>query len=99
MTLLSRSSNSAPELAAGHHAAQVKRQDAAALQRLRHVAGSDALRKPLGDGRLAHASLADDRGVVLGPACESLHDAPDLRVAADDGVQLFRRALAASGQR
>ena len=52
-------------LGAGHHAGQVQRQDALVQQLLGHVAGGDALGQTLGDGRLAHAGLTDQHGVVL----------------------------------
>ena len=42
----------------------------------------------LDDGGLAHAGLADQDRVVLGPAREDLDHAADLVVAADDGVEL-----------
>ena len=53
-----------------------------------HVAGDDALGEALGDGRLADARLADERGVVLRPADEDLDDPLDLLLAADDRVEL-----------
>ena len=81
-------------LGAGHHAAQVERQHALAAQDLRHVAVDDLLRQPVGDGRLAHARLADERRVVLGAPAEHLDHALDLFVAADDRVE-----LAVAGQR
>src|SRR5690349_2326868 len=48
----------------------------------------DALRKALDHGRLAHARLADQNGVVLGPPGEDLHDPLDLLLPADDRVEL-----------
>ena len=42
--------------------------------------------KPFGDRRLADARLADQHGVVLGAPGQHLDGAPDLLVAADDGV-------------
>ena len=53
MTDFSRSSNSPRNFAPGDEARHVQRKNALVPQRLRHVAGDDALRKPLGDGRLA----------------------------------------------
>ena len=58
------------------------------LQRLRHVAGDDALGEALHDRGLADAGLADEHGVVLGAAGEDLDHAADLVVAADDRIQL-----------
>ena len=77
-------------LRAGDEAADVERQDTLVEQRLRHVAGDDALRKALGDRGLADARLADERGVVLGAARQDLDDALDLLLAADDRVDLAR---------
>ena len=44
--------------------------------------------KPLDDGGLADARLADQDRIVLGPAREHLDGAPDLLVAADHRVEL-----------
>ena len=78
----------APVLGAGHHGSDVEGHDALVLEALGHVARHDALRQPLGDGRLADARLADEDGVVLGPAAEDLDHAADLVVAPDDRVEL-----------
>ena len=78
----------APVLGAGHHGAQVERDDALALQALGHVALDDAVGQPLDDGRLAHAGLADEDRVVLGAARQHLDHPADLLVAADDRVEL-----------
>jgi hypothetical protein len=61
--------------------------DAAVLEGLGHVSGDDALGEALDDRRLPHAGVADEDGVVLRAAGEYLHDAADLLVASDDGVQ------------
>ena len=66
----------------------VEREQALALQRLRHVAAHDAVRQPFGDRRLADAGLADEHGVVLRAPRQDLHDALDLLRAPDDGVEL-----------
>ena len=84
-------------LGAGDERADVERQDALVEQRLGHVAGDDALGQALGDGRLADARLADQRRVVLGPAAQDLDDALDFLLAADDRVDLARRARRRSG--
>ena len=78
----------AAELGAGDQRAHVERDQPAVLQALGHVARDDALGQPLDDGRLAHARLADQDRVVLGPAAEDLHDAADLGIAADHRVHL-----------
>ena len=44
--------------------------------------------RPFDDGRLADARVADEHGVVFGPAGKHLHDAPDFVVAADHRVDL-----------
>ena len=77
-------------LGAGHHGREVQGDQGLAAQAFRDVAGHDALGQAFDDGRLAHAGLADDDGVVLGAAAQHLDDAPDLGVAADHRVQLAR---------
>ena len=57
-------------------------------KQLGHVAGRDLLRQALGDGGLADAGLADQAGIVLGPAAEDLDDPVDLLLAPDDRVEL-----------
>ena len=52
------------------------------------VARDDAVGHALGNGRLAHARLSDEHGVVLGPAGQHLQHAADLFVPANDGVEL-----------
>ena len=78
---------------AGDHCAEVERQQALVLDAVGHVAVGDAQGEALGDGGLADARLADQYGIVLGPACEDLNRAADFLVAADDGIEL---ALACS---
>ena len=75
-------------LGARHERADVQRQHALVRERLGHVARDDALGESLRDGRLADARLADERGVVLGPARQDLDDPLDLLLTADDGVDL-----------
>ncbi len=75
-------------LGAGDQRADVQRQQALALQRLRHVAGDDAVRQALDDRRLADAGLADQDRVVLRAAREDLNQPLDLAAAADHGVEL-----------
>ena len=79
----------APKLGAGHQRAQVQGQHAPVAQRFRHVAFDHAPRQPLHDRRLAHARIADQHRVVLGAPRQHLHDAADLLVAADHGVELL----------
>ena len=75
-------------LGAGHEGGHVERPDVAAAEHLRDVAGDDALRQALDDGRLADARFTDEQRVVLGAAGQDLHDALGLVVATDDGVEL-----------
>src|SRR5262249_3671621 len=78
----------AAKLGARHHGSQIERHETLILELFRHVAVHDALRETLHDGRLAHARLANQYRVVLGPAAQNLHDTPDFIVAANDRVQL-----------
>src|SRR5271166_4144059 len=75
-------------LRAGDQTRQIQGDDAFVAQQLGHVAVDDALRQAFRDRRLADAGLADERRVVLGAPRQDLHDALDLRVAADDRIQL-----------
>ena len=75
-------------LRAGEHRAEVERDDTLVLQRLGNVARDDAAREALDDRRLADPGIADEDRVVLRAAREDLHDAADLLVASDDGVEL-----------
>ena len=79
--------------AAGHECAEVERVQLLVLERLRHVAAHDLLGEALDDRALADAWLTDQHRVVLGAARQHLHDALDLLLAPDDGVEL---ALAGS---
>ena len=94
-TALRRSSNSPRYFAPASMAREVEAVEGLVAQALGHVALDDALGEPLDDGRLADAGLADEHGVVLRAAAQHLHDAADLGVAADDGVEL---ALAGAGR-
>ena len=78
----------AAELRAGHHGAEIERDDALVLQGLGDVPGHDAPGEPFDDGGLADARIPDQDRVVLRPPREDLHDPADLVVAADDGVEL-----------
>ena len=78
----------AAELGAGDERTQIERQEALFLQAVGHVAMGDAQRQSLDDRGLADARLADQDGIVLGPARQHLDGAADLLVAADDRVEL-----------
>ena len=56
------------------------------LQGRRHLALHDALGQPLGDGRLAHARVADVDRVVLEAPAEHLQRALQDILAADQGL-------------
>ena len=78
----------AAELRARHERREVEQVDLLVAQLIGHVALGDALGKPLGDGRLADAGLADETGIVLLAAVEDLDDALQLLRPADHGVKL-----------
>src|SRR2546428_2225440 len=69
--------------------AHVEREHPLVLERLRHVAQVDLLGKTFGDGGLANAGLADERGIVLGAPAENLDHPLDLHLPADDGIELI----------
>ena len=77
-----------PVLRSRDERGQVERVDLLALEELRDGAGGDPLRQALDDRGLPHAGLADQDGIVLLAAREDLHDPLDLRLAADDRVEL-----------
>ena len=83
----------APVLRTRHHRTQVKRHDALRFERFRNVARHDALRDAFHNGRLAHARLADQHGIVFGAARKHLDHAANFLIAADHRVE-----LAAPGQ-
>jgi hypothetical protein len=72
----------------GEQRRHVERQHAAVPERLGNLAVDDALRQSLDDGGLADPGLADEHGVVLGPALQDLDHAADLVVAPDHRVEL-----------
>ena len=69
---------------AGQQRAHVQGVDADVPQRRRHLALHHALGQPLGDGRLAHAGVADVDGIVLEAAAEHLQRALQDLLAADE---------------
>ena len=74
-------------LGPGDHRAQVEGDHPLVLQALGDVALDDAVGQPLDDGGLAHARLADEHRVVLGPPRQHLDDPADLLVPADHRVE------------
>ncbi len=77
-------------LGAGKERRHVESEHSLVLERFRHLAIDDALRKALHDRRLAHAGLADQNRVVLGAALQDLDHAADLVVASDHRIELAR---------
>ena len=75
-------------LRAGDDQRDIQRQKALVSEEMRDVAVDDLLREPLDDRRLPHAGLADEDGVVLGPAAENLLDALHLEMAAHQRIEL-----------
>ncbi len=73
----------------GDQGAQVKRVELLVLERLGHLTLDDGLGQSLDHGGLAHAGFADQDRVVLGTPGEHLHQALDLLLPADDGVELL----------
>ena len=79
---------------AGDDQGKIERQDALVGQKRRHVAVGNALRQAFDDGRLAHARLADQHGIVFRAAAENLDDAFDFAFAAHQRIELaFERRL------
>ena len=77
-------------LRAGDERAHVQGEQGLVAEAFRDIAVDDALGEAFDHGGLADAGLADEHGVVLGAAGKDADDAPDLLVAADDGVHLAR---------
>ena len=75
-------------LGAGDNQREVEGQNALIREKGRYFAVRDALRQAFHDGRLAHARLSDEHGVVLGAATENLDDALQFAFAADQGIEL-----------
>ena len=78
----------AAEFRAGDQRAHVQREDGAVFQAVRHVAANNALRKPLGDGRLADARFADQHRVVFRFAGKNTDGVSDFGIAADHRIEL-----------
>ena len=83
----------APVLGPGHHRAEVEGEQALAPQAFRYVSLDDPAGQALHDGRLAHAGLADEHGVVLRPPRQDLDHPADFLVPADDRVELAPAGL------
>src|SRR6266478_6472673 len=83
----------AAELRAGEERSHVERVDADVLQDRGHRAAVDAEREALDDGRLAHARVAHEDGVVLPPPAEHVDGALELALAADERIDAARGRL------
>src|SRR5215469_6281984 len=60
------------------------------LERWRNVARGDTKRKSLDNGRLSHARLARQNGIVLAAASKNVDDLPHLEIPAEHGIDLPR---------
>ena len=75
-------------LCAGNERTHVQGHNLLVLQALGHVLPHDALSQAFDDGGLADTGLADEDGIVLGPARQHLNHPADLVVSTDDRVEL-----------
>ena len=78
----------AAELCTRDERRQVEQVDLLILELRRDIAHGDALRKSLGDSRLADAGFTDEAGVILLAAVEDLDNALKLLLAADHRIEL-----------
>ena len=79
----------APVLCPGHQCPHVQGENLLVLQPLGHVPSDDTLGQALHYCSLAHAGLADQHRVVLGLPGQDADHIADLRVPADDRIQLL----------
>ncbi len=85
---LRRSSNWPRYLVPATMSEKIQSQNALVGEEAGHFAVGDALRQALDDGRLAHAGLADEDGIILGAAAENLHHALQFAFAAHERIEL-----------
>ena len=78
----------APVLGPGHKGGHIELPYLLVEELIGGVPPGDLLGQPLHDGGLAHAGLADQTGVVLQPPVQYLHGPLQLRLPADEPVQL-----------
>jgi hypothetical protein len=83
----------APEARAREQRAHVERVHGGALERLGDLVPLDLEGEPLGDGGLADARVAHEQRVVLLAAREDLHDARDLVLPPDEGIDALGEGL------
>ena len=79
----------AAEFCTGDQSAHVQGEDGLVLEALGDVLAHDPLGQALDNGRLAHAGLTDQNGVVLRLAGENPDHVADLFITADDRVHLL----------
>ncbi len=80
----------AAESCAGEERRRIQGIDLGALEDRRDVVLQQPLRQSFGERGLAHSRFADEHRVVLAPAAENLHRAPQLVRASDQRIELAR---------
>lgn len=75
-----------PELGSSNERSRIKRKKALVLGGFGHIASHHALGQAIGNGYLSHSGLTDQDRVVLRPAREHLHNAPDFFIPADHRI-------------
>src|SRR5262245_53207574 len=78
----------AAELRARDEGAQIECDESLVLESFGDVAVHDALREAFDDRRLTDARFADEYRIVFRPTRQHLHDAVNLFVASNDGIEL-----------
>src|SRR4051794_23488573 len=76
-----------PIFSTSDQGAHIERNEAT-VEILRHVALDDSLRQSLDYRRLADARVANQHRVVLAPPRQDAHDAADLVIAPNHGIEL-----------
>ena len=79
----------APVLGACYQRAHIQRKNLLILQSFRHVAAYDTLRQAFHHGGLADAGFSDQHRIILGLTGQDPDHIPDLRVTANDRIQLL----------
>ena len=74
------------EFGSGDQSTHVECDDAAILERLRHVSLDDPLREPFRDRCFSNARFPDEHRIVLGAARENLDHTTDFIIAANDWI-------------
>ena len=79
----------APVFGTGNQGAHIQGKDRPVLQTLRHISPDDSLGQSFGNGRLAHARLANEHRIVLGFPGQNPHHIADFGIPADHRIQLL----------